>query len=188
MKQENNRNLNKDKLRKEIAERKRQYTPDNLLCMSEEVFSVLEITGIFNDAKKICIYNSMKDEVDTHPFIEKWKDRKEFYLPVIENDAIVLRKLTDQSQFVKSAIGVYEPVGENFTDYNKLDLVIVPGVAFDRKGNRMGRGKAYYDRFLPQIKATKAGVCFDFQLFDQIPAESWDIKMDMIISENDLIW
>jgi 5-formyltetrahydrofolate cyclo-ligase len=64
----------------------------------------------------------------------------------------------------------------------------VPGIAFDRKMNRLGRGKGYYDRFLSKISAPKIGICFDFQLLDKIPAESTDIKMDYIVSENELIW
>src|SRR5699024_1572245 len=114
----------------------------------------------------VCIYNSMRDEVSTQSFIDRWKTEKEFFLPVVESDQIVLRKLTDQVQFVKSKIGVYEPIGDNFIDYDKLDIVIVPGVTFDRKCNRIGRGRAYYDRFLPKTKATKIGVCFEFQLLD----------------------
>lgn len=61
-------------------------------------------------------------------------------------------------------------------------------MAFDRKMNRMGRGKAYYDRFLPKVKVPKLGICFEFQLFDEIPADRNDVKMDYIVSENELIW
>lgn len=184
----NSVNKPKEILRKEIAEEKKRYASGELLCMSEEVFSVLEITGVFHDAQNICIYNSMPDEVSTKEFINRWCGQKKFYLPVIENDRIVLRQLKEDTNFIKSKIGVYEPQGENFTDCEKLDLIIVPGVAFDRKGNRLGRGKGYYDGFLKQIKATKVGVCFDFQLKDDIPHDERDIKMDMIVSENDLIW
>ena len=81
-----------------------------------------------------------------------------------------------------------EPVGENFMNYNKVDLIIIPGVAFDRKKNRMGRGKGYYDRFLSKMKAPKMGICFEFQLFDDIPNDENDVKMDYIVSENELIW
>lgn len=156
--------------------------------MSEEVFSVLELTGAFNDASHICIYNAMKDEVATHPFISKWIGTKKFYLPVIENDEIIFRNITKDTRYEKSSYGIHEPLGDNLTDYARIDLTIVPGVAFDRKGNRLGRGKGYYDRFLPKTKAPKVGVCFDYQLLNQIPTDTWDVKMDIIVSENDLIW
>lgn len=178
----------KDKLRKEIANEKRKYSSEELLMMSEEVFSVLEITGTFRDASTILIYNAMADEVSTQAFIEKWKSEKSFYLPVVKDDHLVFRKLQENTLFEKSKIGVNEPIGEDLADYSKIDMVIVPGTAFDRKCNRLGRGKGYYDRFLVKIKAPKVGVCFDFQLKDQIPADDRDVKMDMIVGENELIW
>lgn len=180
--------ITKDKLRKEIAESKKLYTTEDLLQMSEEVFSVIEITGVFNDASKICIYNAMTDEVATRPLIDRWIDQKEFYLPVVQNDEIVLRRFEKETTFEKNTLGILEPIGKNFTDYSKLDLIIIPGVAFDRKSNRLGRGKGYYDRFLSKTKVPKMGICFDFQLLDEIPTDNWDIKMDIIVSENDLIW
>jgi len=178
----------KEKLRKKIADTKRNFSEEELALMSQEVFSVLEITGAFNDAKHICIYNSIPGEVLTADFINQWKEEKEFYLPAIENNEIVLRKIEPGSSFEKSQIGVYEPKGNNLENYDKIDLIIVPGIAFDRKGQRLGRGKGYYDRFLPKTKSTKIGICFDFQLFDQIPVDKWDVKMDIIVSENELIW
>jgi len=178
----------KEKIRKDIAAIKKQYTREDLLLMSEEVFSVLEITGVFDKASKICIYNSLYDEVYTCSFIERWCDKKTFFLPVVENNTIILRKFEKGIAFEKSKLGVHEPIGDNFTDHHQLDMVIVPGVAFDRKFNRLGRGGGYYDRFLSQIKAPKAGICFDFQLLEQLPFDNWDIKMDMVISENEIIW
>ncbi|SHG29134.1 5-formyltetrahydrofolate cyclo-ligase [Dysgonomonas macrotermitis] len=178
----------KDKLRQEIASKKQEYQQKDLLRMSEEVFSVLEITGSFRDASTVFIYNSMPDEVATGAFIEKWIEEKDFYYPAVVNDNLVFRKVIKDTIYTKSKIGVFEPQGEDFTDYRKVDMVIVPGIAFDRKGNRLGRGKGYYDRFLSQIRAPKVGVCFDFQLLDQIPVAGHDVKMDVIVSENDLIW
>lgn len=183
-----NINLNKDKLRKQIAEAKQKYSPEELTNMSYEVLSVLEITGKFNDAKKICIYNAISGEVETQSLVNEWSHEKEFYHPVVKGDDLVIRKIDKETTFEKSSIGIYEPIGEDFEDYDRLDLIIIPGVAFDRKGNRLGRGKGYYDRFLSKTNATKIGICFDFQLFDNIPVNEKDIAMDMIVSENDLIW
>lgn len=82
-----------------------------------------------------------------------------------------------------SSYGIEEPVGEAFTDYTSIDLIIVPGVAFDCKGNRLGRGKGFYDRLLPQISsAYKVGICFPYQLVKEVPAEVFDIRMDEIIT------
>lgn len=178
----------KEQLRKEISLCKKGYTSEDLYNRSQEVLSVLEITGAFQDANTIFIYNSMEDEVQTYDFIQKWGKEKDFYLPVVIDDNIAFRACNSTTGFKQSSYGIMEPVGENFTQYNNVDLIIVPGVAFDRKMNRMGRGKGFYDRFLPKISAPKMGICFDFQLLDTIPAQSEDIKMDFVISENELIW
>lgn len=180
----------KKQLRLQIAKQKKEYTAEDLLLKSEEVFSVLEITGQFRDAKVILIYNSMSDEVSTHDFIKKWSDEKTFYMPVIRDDKICFCRLDQDTEFAKSKIGVDEPTSDKFLeDYKKVHLVIVPGVAFDRNCNRLGRGKGYYDCFLSKHKNIfKVGICFDFQLLDEIPSDNLDVKMDMLVSENDLIW
>ncbi|MDR0824138.1 MAG: 5-formyltetrahydrofolate cyclo-ligase [Prevotella sp.] len=178
----------KERLRKEITSIKKKCTSEELYNRSEEVLSVLEITGAFQEAKTIFIYNSLNDEVQTSDFIRKWSNKKDFYLPVVAGEDIVFRLYTPSTDFQQSSLGIMEPVGDDYTEYGKVDLVIVPGVAFDRKLNRMGRGKGFYDRFLPRVPATKIGICFDFQLFDSIPTEPNDIKMDFVVSENDLIW
>lgn len=178
----------KSNLRKKIEKLKKQFTQEDFILMSDEVFAVLEITGAFQDSKNILIYNSMPDEVSTQNFIKKWKNDKNFILPIVSGNELKLHKLNDKTEFKTSPFGIEEPIGENFTDYAKIDLIIVPGVAFDRKCNRLGRGKGYYDRFLPKTNATTIGVCFDFQLFDHIIAGEEDVRMNIIVSENDLIW
>lgn len=86
------------------------------------------------------------------------------------------------------AYGIMEPEGPAFTAYDDIDLIIIPGVAFDVKHNRLGRGKGYYDRFLQQMQqmrqthAYKIGVCFSHQLVDSIPVTAYDIPMDEVVS------
>lgn len=178
----------KEKLRKQISSLKKEFTVEQLSLCSEEVLSVVELTGVFQEARIIFIYNGICDEVQTIDFIRKWGYEKEFYLPVVVNDNLVFRKWNSNIDFKQSSFGILEPMGEDFANYDKVDLVIVPGMAFDRRMNRMGRGKGYYDRFLKKLNAPKMGVCFDFQLLDKIPFDDDDIKMDYLVSENELIW
>lgn len=178
----------KNKLREKIASLKKGFSAEEFLFKSTEVMDVVEITGVFQEAKNIFIYHSMPDEVNTVEFIKKWWGQKQFYLPVTSKSEINFKKYIADTQLQRSAYGIYEPEGEIFTDYKKIDLIIVPGVAFDRMQNRMGYGKGYYDRFLPKVKAPKLGVCFDFQLLDRLPTGNDDVKMDYVVSENDLIW
>jgi len=178
----------KDKLRKQISILKKNYTADELYDKSQEVLSIVEISGVFQNAKNIFIYNNLKDEVHTLEFIRKWDQEKNFYLPVVEGDDLYFRHCNSTIGFQQSTLGIMEPVGDNFTDYNKVDLIIIPGIAFDRRMNRMGRGRGFYDRFLSNLKVPKMGICFDFQLFDGIPNDDKDVKMDFIVSENDFMW
>ena len=178
----------KNNVRKEVALLKSKLSRQESNTRSEEVFATLEAIDLFHKAKNIFIYHSLKDEVQTMDFINRWKGEKNFYLPVIDNDDLSFRKFTSQEALTPASLGILEPEGENITDYRKVDLIIVPGVAFDRKMNRLGRGKGYYDRFLAKVSAPKIGICFDFQLMDQIPAEAYDIKMDYIVSENEILW
>lgn len=178
----------KNRLRKKISSIKNEYNKEELERRSQEVLDVLELTGVFQSAKTIFIYNSMEDEVKTSDFIRKWEKEKDFYTPVVKGDEIIFRQCNINTQLKESSFGIQEPIGENFSDYSKVDLIIVPGLAFDRKKNRMGRGKGYYDRFLPKLTAPKMGICFEFQLFDTIPSDKNDIKMDYIVSENEFIW
>ena len=181
--------VEKNKIREKITNLKKEVSVESFLQKSVEVMEVLEITGVFQEARNIFIYNSMPDEVNTSEFIKKWWGEKNFFLPVTLKEGLVFRKYTtDTVMQQRSSFGIEEPQGDDFTDYNKVDLIIVPGLAFDRKQNRVGYGKGYYDRFLPKIKAPKIGICFDFQLLDVVPAGNNDVKMDYIVSENDLIW
>lgn len=129
------------------------------------------------------LYHSLKDEVDTHAFIRKWSRKKRILLPVVVGDDLELRIYTGPEDMTIGAYGIKEPIGELFTDYAAIDFIAVPGVAFDRSGNRLGRGKGYYDRLLPRIpSAYKAGICFPFQLVEEVPAEAFDIRMDEVIT------
>jgi 5,10-methenyltetrahydrofolate synthetase len=177
----------KKKIRETVVLRKAQYNEQSLLELSAKALSYLEETAIFQKAKTILIYHSLKDEVHTHTFIEKWKEEKEILLPIVVGSDLKLRKYVDRKNITKGSFGIEEPAGEDIFDYDKIDLVIIPGIAFDKQGNRLGRGKGFYDRLLPKIKGFKIGICFSFQIFSQIPTESFDHKMDTVLTEKGLI-
>ncbi len=149
---------------------------------SADVLSRLEAHPVFRQAHTILLYHSLPDEVCTHDFIRKWSAYKQVLLPVVAGNDLELRRYTGPADLKKGAYGIEEPVGEPFTDYNSIDLAVIPGVAFDVHGNRLGRGKGYYDRLLPHLPhAYKIGICFPFQLLEEIPTEVQDISMDEII-------
>ena len=129
------------------------------------------------------LYHSLPDEVDTHAFIRRWSAQKRILLPVVKGYDLELRLYTGDDRLTEGAFHIDEPTGTAFTDYAAIDLAVIPGVAFDRRGNRLGRGKGYYDRLLPRIPtAYKLGLCFPFQVLNQIPAEAHDIPMDEVLT------
>ena len=127
----------------------------------------------------------MNDEVHTHEFIAKWAQTKRIILPVVVGDELELRLYTGPQDLTISSYGIAEPTGELFTEYHSIDLAIIPGMAFDRFGHRLGRGKGYYDKLLPHISCLKVGICFSFQIVEEVPTDALDISMDVIISNNE---
>ena len=96
------------------------------------------------------------------------------------------RRYTGPRDLQEGAYGIQEPVGSPFTDYAQIDLALIPGVAFDADGHRLGRGRGYYDRFLashlsPLTSHLLIGVCFDFQKVDAVPYDANDIPVNMVI-------
>lgn len=150
--------------------------------LSRSVLASLEALAAFREASTVLLYHSLPDEVDTHAFVEKWAGRKCVLLPVVVGSGLELRRYTSPHDLAPGAYGILEPVGEPFTDYSKVDFVAVPGVAFDRSGHRLGRGKGYYDRLLPLLpRAYKAGICFPYQLVDCVPCDAHDVSMHRVI-------
>ncbi len=129
---------------------------------SAEILAVLEAHPAFRAAHIVLLYYSLKDEVDTHEFVRKWSREKRILLPVVVGDNLELRVYTGPEDLATGAYGIEEPTGERFTDYAAIDFAAIPGVAFDAAGNRLGRGKGYYDRLLPHLTAFKAASVFLF--------------------------
>lgn len=175
-------------LRRAIKERKRLTAKDEKLRQSSLIFSAIERSEVFTQAKVLLLYWSMDDEVATHDFILKWYKLKTILLPCVKGDDLILRRfdgmetMTEGEQFA-----ILEPTGEIFSDYSQIDLMIIPGVAFDRAMHRMGRGRGFYDRLLSVTDAKKAGVCFDFQLVESVPVEEFDVKMDFVVSDKGFV-
>ncbi|NDV59274.1 5-formyltetrahydrofolate cyclo-ligase [Bacteroides sp. 519] len=172
----------KKELRKLIRQQKTQYCVSTLKSISDSVLEKLEKENLFQASNTILLYFSMDDEVHTHQFIEKWSKTKTILLPVVVGDVLELRIYSHKNDLITGEYGIKEPTGPLFTSYDSIDLAIIPGMAFDSKGNRLGRGKGYYDKLLPLIKAPKIGICFPFQLLNTIPVEQFDICMDKVIT------
>jgi 5-formyltetrahydrofolate cyclo-ligase len=177
----------KEKLRKHIRQLKRQYTPAQLEQLSLPV--IARLRERVKEAQTIMAYYSLPDEVCTHHFIDDLvAEGKTVLLPkVLDATHMELRRYTGSHDLQEGAFGIMEPVGESFTDYASIDVVLVPGIAFDDAGHRLGRGRGYYDRFLRSMETASSsyplllGVCFDFQKVSSVPVDVNDIPVDSII-------
>lgn len=177
----------KKQLRKEITQKKSRFSSAELDEFSNRLLNKLEQLPAFQQAATVLLYHSLKDEVRTHAFVEKWKNQKNILLPVVIGDDLELRKYTGKQDLAVGAYGIEEPAGEPFEEFDRIDLAIIPGVSFDSKGNRLGRGKGYYDRLLPKIKSYKIGICFSFQVSKEVPAEPFDIRMDAVVTDQEVL-
>ena len=170
--------MTKQELRRHIRTLKQQYlTGGQTPC---EVC----VTSHLASSNTILLYNALSDEVPTQALMDKLVAQgKTVLLPCVINDTdMELRRYTGPQDLQTGSFGIQEPTGELFTDYDAIDVAIVPGMAFDAEGHRLGRGKGYYDRFLSRVPHLyKIGLCFSWQLVDQVPYDEHDIKMDEVI-------
>jgi len=173
----------KRSFRKHVKQLKAAIPGEEKQERSMELFAQLERYPVFQQATLLMAYWSMPDEVYTHAFVERWYKHKTILLPVVKGDVLELRQFEGKARMKPGdRYGIPEPVGASFTRLEELELIIVPGVAFDEQYNRLGRGKAYYDGLLKNTDAFKVGVCFQEQFFSEVPHDENDVKMDLVIT------
>lgn len=172
----------KGRIRKKIRAVKQNYSFEQKKELSLPILKSLEQLPEFIQAKTVMLYWSMKDEVYTHDFVCKWANEKIVILPSVKGETLDLKIFEGEDHLVEGEhYGIPEPEGPVFMKEDEIDLILIPGIAFDREKNRMGRGKAYYDRLLQSLSSFKLGICFDFQVLDHVPIDEHDIKMDEIV-------
>lgn len=172
----------KKELRKQIKALK-NLNASSALQQSVDIMAALEKHPLFKSANIILLYHSLPDEVHTHDFLTKWQAKKQLLLPVVVGDELELRRFSSPNDLQVGAYNIQEPVGECFNDFSTIELVVVPGMAFDKQGHRLGRGKGYYDRLLPKLtNAYKLGVCFPYQYIEEVPTDEHDIRMDEVLT------
>lgn len=175
-------------MRLRVAELKKRYTPEALQGMSAEVLLRAEQSEPFRQATCVALYHAIPGEVQTAAFIEKWYRKKEIALPIVTGNDLKLFLYRGKEALRQGAFGIWEPDGCcPEIDEKAVACILVPGIAFDRTHNRMGRGKGYYDRLLQTVAAPKIGLAFHFQLFDRVPVDSFDRKMDYIATDRELL-
>ncbi|UCG35630.1 MAG: 5-formyltetrahydrofolate cyclo-ligase [Candidatus Omnitrophota bacterium] len=185
----------KSELRQRLLEKLLSLTKEEIKRRSENVNEKLSQLPIYKSAKAIMAYYPLGGEVDIKEMMRKDWSAKRWCFPVMELEQNHLRIFEVNNldeDFVKGPFGVMQPDPQKTkeVDVKEIDLVIVPGLAFDRQRNRLGRGAGFYDRFLKNIRppAKKAGVAFDFQVLLNLPIHlPFDEKVDIVVSEHFLV-
>lgn len=149
---------------------------------AEAVCERIRAIEAYKSAESVMIYMPIKGEVDVTLLLA---DKKTFLLPVTEGKEMYAAKFT--GALSRGEYGISVPEGAKRFD-GKIDAVIAPGVAFGRDFNRVGFGGGYYDKFLREAESLKIGVCHAFQLVEEIDAEEHDVKMDIIVTEEETPW
>ena len=175
----------KNDIRAFIRQQKSLHTPEQLASMSEAVCNSIMHDGQWRLCETVLLYYPLSDEVDVRPLIQAaYQAGHRVLLPVVVGQELELRFYEGEESLRAGAYNIMEPVGPLFPpeEYEQIQMAIVPGMAFSASGHRLGRGKGYYDRLLPQLpQAYKIGVCFPFQFLTDVPSEEHDVVMNEVV-------
>lgn len=175
-------------LRNKILEIRDSLNNNEKELIDNKIFNELINTDLYKRSINIFIYISFSNEINTRNIIEKaFKDKKNVFIPKVYKDDKLMKaiKLNSIDELKKNSMGILEPIDDsNYIEKENIDLIVVPGVVFDKECNRIGYGGGYYDRYLKDIKSkkNKIALAYDLQIVDKIESELHDIKVDYIIT------
>lgn len=186
--------MSKNIIRKEIAELRNNLKLEDKKILDEKIFNFLIESDFYKRSKRIFIYVSYKSEVDTKEIINySLNNGKIIYVPKINIQDKTMRaiRINSLNELYVNKYGILEPniVDKNYIELD-FDLIVLPGMAFDKVGNRIGYGGGYYDKYLSvlQCKIDKVALAYGFQVIDNIEVEEHDIKVDYLITDNEIIY
>ena len=175
--------MDKKELRKKIREQKRAMTPERIEQASDKLGELFRATELYRNAKTIYGYLPYNQEVRTVPMLEQaLADGKRVAVPKVYGDEMKFIYLTDLTQVAEGYAGIPEPVADGPVADDPTALVLMPGLAFDKEGHRIGYGGGFYDKFLAQEpNHPTIALCYDFQMLGQLPTEEFDIPVDCVL-------
>lgn len=176
------------RLRKQIIEHMNSLSKERYTTLSEQIAFSLYEQKEWAEAKTIGITLSMENEVNTYPIIEKaWKEGKRVVVPKCnkETRTMSFRQISNFDQLETVYMNLCEPIPALTEEVNadEIDLQIVPGVAYTERGERIGYGGGYYDRYLVHYKGKTLSLAYSFQMVEHIPVEPFDKNVEKIITE-----
>lgn len=168
----------KDNLRQIILEKRLSLKTVEVTAFSQSLIEKIRKHPFYQKSNVVGLYSAIKNEPDLSPLL---KDKKVFLLPKVVGDNLIYVRTERKVSLVKSELGILEPKGLK-DERDTLDLIIIPGIAFDLKGNRIGFGKGFFDRFLSTQKSTYViGVAYPFQIQSNIKTTSFDIPVNEVL-------
>lgn len=175
--------MNKKALRASIREKKRAMTEEQILKASACLMEQFVASQAYKDAKTIYGYLPYNQEVRTVPMLEQaLKDGKRVAVPKVYGDEMKFIYMTDLSLTEKGYAGIPEPVADAPVADDPTALVLMPGLAFDSQGHRIGYGGGFYDKFLAQEpNHPTLALCYDFQMLPKVETEAFDIPVDCVL-------
>lgn len=184
---------NKKDIRRFVLEKRDKLEPDTKVELDKKIFSELINSEAYKNASVIFVFVSFKSEVDTHEIIKQaLKDSKTICVPRInaKEREMEIFKINSLEELKEGYYGILEP-GEDCpaVNGNNIDIVLMPGAAFDRQGGRIGYGGGFYDRFLSRMnkKVDKIALAYDFQILDRVPMDEFDVRVDGIVTNEGYI-
>lgn len=175
--------MTKHELRGQIRSLKRQMAEAQIVEKSEQLCRLFTATDAYRNAKSVYGYMSYNQEVRTLPLLQQaLKDGKRVAIPKCYGAEMRFIWMDDLSKVEKSSCGIPEPVADGPIADDETALVLMPGMAFDRQGHRIGYGGGFYDKFLAaEPTHPTVALCFDFQVVEQLPTEEFDIPVDLVL-------
>jgi 5-formyltetrahydrofolate cyclo-ligase len=175
-------NSEKAQLRQRMREEAKRHSAEERAPASQRVCERIRAHELWKTARNVLLFVPTPHEPDIWPLTT---DGKAISLPAFNENVgrYEARAIQSEADLIAGRFGIREPKAIcPITDLRTLDLVLAPGVAFARDGTRLGRGKGYYDRLLAAVRATKLGVCFDWQVLPSIPRDAHDVLMDHLVT------
>lgn len=179
----------KNQLKESIFEKRNLLAKKEIIDKSRKIENNLFNLEYYKKSEIIMFFVSFNNEVNTHDMIKKSLKDKTVIVPKVAHSEIEPSVIIDLDNLVPSGkFGILEPIEAMKIAYKNIDLILVPGIVFDKEGHRIGYGFGYYDKFLKKVpKAIKVGLAFDFQVMDKIPKEMHDVPVDVIVTEKRVI-
>lgn len=179
----------KQSLREQMLQQRRSLPAELLLHRSELAQRNLLGLAEFTGGNVVALYAPVRNEVDTAELFSAGRHAgKRMLFPRVAGNALEFVEVSDWPELQPGTFGIAEPTGTRVVEPALIEMMIVPGVAFDRRGHRLGYGKGFYDRYWHQQPrhGLLVGLAFDFQVVDRLPVEHHDIQLDLLVTEANL--